>query len=169
MYELQPITQQEAFAFIREHHRHHDPPTGSVFQVAVNDGERVVGVATIGRPVARMIQDGYTAEVTRLCVIEGLPKVIDSEGKEHSAPASSLLYSAAWRAARALGYRRLLTYTLASEDGTSVKAAGWVEIGKAGGGKWTRPSRPRVDTHPTEMKTLWEPVGSKGEMELRST
>lgn len=71
MYALQPITQREAFAFISEHHRHHEEPRGWLFGVAVNDGERVVGVAVVGRPVARMLQNGFTAEITRVCIVEG--------------------------------------------------------------------------------------------------
>jgi len=140
---LQPITQSEAFAFIRRHHRHHEPPQGWLFGVAVNNGQQVVGVATIGRPVARGLQDGYTAEVTRCCT-DGTPHV------------ASKLYAAAWRAARALGYRRLVTYTLVEESGTSLRAAGWRPLYQTRGGSWSCPSRPRVDTHPLGQKTLWE-------------
>lgn len=105
----------------------------------------LIGVATVGRPVSRMIQanEPYTLEVNRLCT-DGTPHV------------ASKLYAACWRAARALGYRRLITYILASEPGTSLSAAGWREVGKRGGGSWSVPSRPRVDTHPLEQKTLWE-------------
>lgn len=155
-YCLQPITQREAFAFIAEHHRHHDEPEGWLFGVAVNDGERVVGVAVVGRPVARLLQNGFTAEITRVCIVDDLEPIKDREGNEHAAPVASMLYSAAWRAARALGYLRLVTYTLASESGRSIKAAGWKEVGKAGGGQWTRPSRPRVETRNAGQKTLWE-------------
>jgi hypothetical protein len=140
---LQPITYPEACAFIAEHHRHHLPPQGWKFGVAVNDGEKVVGVATVGRPVARMLDDGLTLELTRCC----------TDGTRNTA---SMLYGAAWRASKALGYQRLITYTLASEPGTSLRAAGWREIGNAGGGSWSRDGRPRVDTHPTGQKTLWE-------------
>jgi hypothetical protein len=140
---LQPITFAEACAFLKRNHRHHQPPIGWLFGVAVNDGEKVVGVATVGRPVARGNQDGYTAEVTRCCT-DGTPHV------------ASMLYGACWRAAKALGYGRLITYTLASESGTSLHASGWREIGRRGGGSWSCASRPRVDTHPLEQKTLWE-------------
>lgn len=140
---LQPITYSEACDFISLHHRHHLPPQGWKFGIAVNDGEKVVGVITVGRPVARHYDDGWTLEVTRCC----------TDGTRH---ACSMLYGAAWRAAKALGYQRLITYTLASEPGTSLKAAGWREIGRAGGGSWNCPSRPRVQKAPTEQKTLWE-------------
>lgn len=96
-----------------------------------------------GRPVARVLQDGWTAEVTRLCTL----------GDKN---ACSMLYAASWRAARALGYRRLITYTLKSEGGASLRASGWRLVGEAGGGSWSRKNRPRVDMHPLEQKQLWE-------------
>lgn len=142
---LQPITYAEACEFITRWHRHHLPPQGHKFSIAVNDGDKVVGVVTVGRPVARHYDNGWTLEVTRCCT-DGTPHV------------ASMLYGAAWRAAKALGYKRLITYTLASETGTSVKAAGWRVLGEAGGGSWNVPSRPRVDKAPTELKTLWEAV-----------
>lgn len=143
MLSLQPITQREAFRFIEQHHRHHRPPQGAKFTIAVNDGEKVVGVVVVGRPVARLLDDTWTAEVTRLC----------TDGTKN---ASSKLYSAAWRAARAMGYRRLITYTLATEPGTSLLASNWRLVGQAGGGTWSRKARPRIDTHPLGQKLLWE-------------
>lgn len=140
---IQPISQREANAFVQEHHRHHKPPQGYKFAIAVNDGDRVVGVVTVGRPVARMLDDGWTAEVTRCC----------TDGTKN---ACSKLYAAAWRAAKAMGYKKLITYILASETGSSLKASGWKVIGKAGGGSWNREKRKRIDLHPTEQKTLWE-------------
>jgi hypothetical protein len=149
---LQPITLAEAQRFIRDHHRHHGAPVGWKFGVAINDGERVVGVITVGRPVARMLDNGLTLEVTRCCVIEGV-----SNG-------ASMLYGAAWRAAKALGYQRLITYTLAEELGTSLTAAGWRALyeTKPRNGGWSCPSRPRVDTHPLGQKTLWAAHDQRG-------
>jgi len=143
--ELQPITYKEACVFIEKHHRHHLPPQGWKFGIAVNDGEKIVGVITVGRPVARHYDDGWTLEVTRCC----------TDGTKNAA---SCLYGAAWRAVKAMGYKRLITYTLQSEPGTSLRAAGWKEIGRAGGGSWNRPNqgRLRIDKHPTAQKTLWE-------------
>lgn len=141
--QLQPISITEAQRFVKLHHRHHEAPTGGLFAVAVSVGEAVRGVAIIGRPVARMLQDGWTAEVTRLCTL----------GDKN---ACSMLYAASWRAARALGYRRLITYTLKREGGASLRASGWRLVGSAGGGSWSRKNRPRVDTHPLEQKQLWE-------------
>lgn len=139
-----PIALDEARAFIAEHHRHHVPPVGHKFSLAVADESGAVrGVACIGRPVARGLDDGWTLEVTRVAT-DGCPN------------ACSALYSAAWRAARALGYRRLGTYTLATESGVSLRAAGWREVGRVSGRSWSCPSRPRVDKHPTQNKIRWE-------------
>jgi len=140
---LQPIKWPEACEFIRRHHRHHLPAQGWKFGVAVNDGTGVVGVVTVGRPVARHLDDGTTLEVTRCC----------TDGTKHAA---SMLYSAAWRACKALGYRRLITYTLVDEPGTSLRAAGWKMLYETKGGSWDTPSRPRVDKAPTQQKRLWE-------------
>ena len=140
---LQPITYREACDFITRYHRHHLPPQGWKYGIAVNDGNLVVGVITVGRPVSRRLDDGWTLEVTRCC----------TDGAHNAA---SMLYSAAWRAARALGYRRMITYTLQSEPGTSLVAAGWRELYKTSGGEWNCKSRPRVTKAPTEPKTLWE-------------
>lgn len=145
MLELQPITFKEAFHFIAEHHRHHKPPRGAKFAIACNDGTKVVGVIVVGRPVARMLDDTWTSEVSRCC----------TDGTKN---APSMLYSAAWRAARAMGYKRLITYTLDTEPGTSLLASNWRLVGQAGGGSWNRESRPRIDHHPTGQKLLWEMV-----------
>ena len=145
--ELQPITYKEACEFIRLHHSHHLPPQGWKFGIAVNapglDGERaIVGVVTVGRPVARAFDDGWTLEVTRCC----------SDGTKNAA---SMLYGAARRATFALGFKRLVTYTLQKERGTSLVAAGYRRLGVAGGGSWSCKSRPRVDRHPLGQKLLW--------------
>lgn len=143
--ELTPIEFAEACAFVALHHRHHAPPQGHKFSIAASEGDQVRGVVMVGRPVARGRQDGWTLEVTRLC----------TDGTRN---ACSMLYAAAWRATRALGYRRLGTYTLASESGASLRAAGWRIVGEVHGRSWSCQSRPRVDTHPTQDKLLWEPV-----------
>lgn len=143
MLSLCPISIKDACAFVKRHHRHHKPPQGGRFAVAVAAGESVVGVAIIGNPVARMNDDGWTAEVTRVAT-------------DGSRNACSMLYGAAWRACKALGYKRLITYTLASEGGASLRAAGFKLIGEAGGGRWSRAARPRLDEHPTEPKFRWE-------------
>jgi len=141
---LQPITFAEACAFVTQHHSHHPRPRGWLFGTAANNGDRVVGVVMVGRPVARKADDGFTAEVTRCCT--------DGSTKN----AASMLYGAAWRAARALGYTRLITYTLDTETGTSLVAAGFRIVGEVRGRSWSCPSRPRVDKHPLQRKLRWE-------------
>lgn len=133
----------EANDFVAKHHRHHKAVVGHKFSLgAMLDGE-LVGVVIVGRPVSRMRDDGNTLEVTRLC----------TTGAKN---ACSFLYGAAARATFALGYGRIGTYILVSEDGASLRASGWRLIGERGGGSWSSPSRPRTDKHPTERKLLFE-------------
>ena len=145
MLTIVPITLREANEFVRRHHRHHKPVPGCKFCIAVADRGKIVGVAIVGRPVSRILDDGWTLEVNRTC----------TNGTKN---ANSMLYAAAWRAAKALGYKRLITYTLLEESGASLRAAGWKCLGQAGGGTWNRPNcgRPRVDLHPTQIKLKWE-------------
>ena len=140
---LAPIDFAQAAAFVREHHRHHTPPVGHKFSLAAMVDDKLVGVAIIGRPVARGRDDGLTLEVTRLC----------TDGTKN---ACSFLYGAAARATFALGYRRIGTYILKREPGTSLEAAGWKLIGEVRGRSWSCESRPRTDKHPTELKLLFE-------------
>jgi len=145
--EVRAIDFKAACAFIAEFHSHHDPPQGWKFGTAVYKDEALVGVIMVGRPVARMLDNGTCLEVIRCCT-DGTSNV------------ASLLYSRARKAAFALGYSRLITYTLASESGHSLKAAGWICVGPAGGGSWTRSSRPRAKKNKTDetesLKHLWE-------------
>lgn len=141
---LTPITLAEANAFVRQWHRHNAPVPGCKFCVAVSDGGGcVVGVAIVGRPVSRMLDDGWTLEINRAC----------TDGTRN---ANSMLYGASLRAAWALGYRKVVTYTLPSESGASLRAVKFKCVGSAGGGSWSRSARPRVDTHPLQAKIRWE-------------
>jgi hypothetical protein len=144
MIELRPITQRDAFAFIGREHRHHDVPRGGLWwHGAADDEGRLVGVAIVGRPVSRELDDGFTCEVTRLAT-DGAPN------------ACSMLYGASARAALdTKGFRRILTYILASEDGASLRAAGWERLWDTKGGSWDCPSRPRTDRHPVEPKVAY--------------
>ena len=151
MTSLRPVTRDEGDAFVRAHHRHHGVPVGALWRHAAQDDDgNLIGVAVVGRPVARALDDGLTVEVTRLCT--------DTEPN-----ACSMLYSAARRAADAKGYRRGLTYILASEwdlfdakgnrtGGASLRAAGYRFLWRVRGRSWDAPSRPRTDKHPTEDK-----------------
>ena len=148
---ITPIDFAEANAYVAKLHRHHRPMVGCKFCVAVSIGvegdaeSKVVGVCIVGRPVSRHLDNGWTLEVNRVC----------TDGTRN---ACSMLYGAAWRAARALGYRRLITYTLPEEGGASLRASGWKLIGERGGGNWNTKSRPRIDTAELlqGQKLLWE-------------
>jgi hypothetical protein len=142
--ELVPLGYREADAFIEQHHRHHQPTQGFKFILGAALDGKIVGVAVVGLPIAAPFDDGWTAEVRRTCT-DGTPNV------------NSFLYGASWRAARALGYRRLITYTLQSESGVSLRAAGWRVIAERRARSWARESgRPRVDKSPYQGKLLWE-------------
>jgi len=141
--EVVPMTLTEAKAYVAEHHRHHGPPQGGLFAIGASDGESIVGVVVVGRPVARLADNGWTVEVTRLA----------SDGTKN---VCSMLYRAAWRAARAMGYRKLITYTLRTEPGSSLKAAGFELVGAVTKRSWNTPSRPRVDKHELQERVKWE-------------
>lgn len=138
-----PLPLDEANAFVGQHHRHHKPVVGHKFSIGATLGDDVVGVVIVGRPVSRHRDDGLTLEVTRLC----------TDGTRN---ACSFLYGAAAKAAFALGYKRIGTYILKSEPGTSLTASGWTVISETPGRSWSVPSRPRVDTHPLEPRLLFE-------------
>jgi len=141
---LVPITFKQAAEFVNTYHSHHVAPQGHVISVGIEVEGELIGVAIAGRPPARRSNDGYTLEVTRCCV------------NGHVKNAASMLYGACWRAAKALGYKRLLTYTLDSEVGTSAIAAGFKMTGTTRGGSWSRNGRERKDKHPLGGKTKWE-------------
>lgn len=143
MLELVPISLKEANEFVKKYHRHHQPVVGHKFSIAASDGENIVGVAIVGRPVSRYLDDGWTLEVNRLC----------TDGTKN---ACSFLYSAAWRCAKNMEYKKLITYILKSEPGTSLKASGWKCVGEAGGERWTGKRRPKVDLYPAQMKLRFE-------------
>ncbi|NLS84163.1 MAG: hypothetical protein GXZ14_00915 [Ruminococcaceae bacterium] len=143
MLEIVPISLAEANEYVRLHHRHHQPVTGHKFSIAVSDNNKIVGVAIVGRPVSRYLDDGWTLEVNRCC----------TDGTRN---ACSMLYSAAWRAARAMGYKKIITYILDTENGASLKASGYKCIGQAGGKRWTGVRRPEVDICPAQMKMKFE-------------
>lgn len=124
MLEIRPVDFQTARSFVRENHRHNKPPAGHKFSIGCYDGDRLCGVAMVGRPVGRYLDDGLTLEVNRCC----------TDGTRN---ACSMLYGAAWRAAKALGYKRIFTYTRQSENGASLRASNWICDGEAGGTHWT--------------------------------
>ena len=140
---LTPISLREANAFVERNHRHHKGVTGHKFSIGCTRDGELVGVAIMGRPVSRYLDDGLTLEVNRLC----------TTGAEN---ACSMLYGAAVRAARAMGYQKIITYTLDTEPGTSLRAAGWQCAGPAGGERWTGKRRPAADLYPPQKKLRYE-------------
>lgn len=140
---LVPVTLRQANAFVAEHHRHHKPVIGHKFSIGCQKDGALVGVAIAGRPVSRYLDDGFTLEVTRLCTL----------GDRN---ACSMLYAAAARAAKAMGYHKIITYTLDTENGASIRAAGWRCTGQAGGLRWTGVRRPAFDQSPAQMKLRYE-------------
>jgi len=142
-----PVSLAEARDFIANFHRHNKPPRGHVFSIGASFRGDLVGVATIGRPVAAYLDDGATLEVNRLCVVDAAPK-----------GACSFLYSRAWRAANALGWSRLVTYILQSESGASLRGAGWRCIAKTRGRANGWMNRPGREWQPVvgQPKLRWE-------------
>lgn len=142
---VRPIELKFAQTYIAALHRHHHPPVGHRFSIGVFDGESIIhGVCVVGRPVARLAGHPLDVlEVTRLC----------TDGTRN---ACSILYAAAARAGQAMGFIKIQTYTLPSEGGTSLKAAGWCLEGTAGGGQWKHTDgKPRRTDQPTDVKWKW--------------
>jgi len=132
---ISPITFSEAREYIEKYHRHHWPPQGHKFSLCLEYQDKIYGVACVGNPVARGLDNGYTAEVTRLCT-NGV------------ANGCSMLYSACARASQAMGYDKIITYILATESGISLRAVGWTKEALVKGRSWSCQSRVRVDNHP---------------------
>lgn len=151
--EIRPITLRAANAYVAQHHRHNLPTNGHKWSLACYDGDRLCGVAICGQPVARKLDDGLTIEIRRVC----------TDGTRN---ACSMLYGASCRVAKAMGYKRVVTYTLQSEPGASLRASNFTDCGEAGGTSWDMPSRPREVVqetlfgverkYPLEKKRRWE-------------
>jgi len=145
-----PITIQRAKDFITHYHRHHKPSHSWKFGVGiVDDSHCLVGVAMAGRPISRHFDDGYTLEVNRTC----------TDGTKN---ANSMLYGSVWRAAKAMGYRRLITYTQANESGISLKASGFIKVKELPARKsWKESSYACIETRDSIgsggiARILWE-------------
>ncbi len=144
---LTPITLSQAQAFVNEHHRHNIAPHGHKFSIGLEKNGILIGVCIVGRPIARYNDDGKTAEILRVCVLEGNPN------------ANSKLYGAAVRACKAMGYTKVITYTLPEESGASLRAAGFIIEGKTSKRSkgWDTPSRHRetLEKYPYGQKIRW--------------
>ena len=141
-----PITLREANDFVENFHRHNTRTQrdGGRFAIGATTGESMVGIAIVGRPIARLLDDGYTSEVTRCCVLDDAPK-----------NSCSFLYGRCWRIWQQMGGKRMVTYTLSTESGSSLKGAGWKIVGETKPGGWNREGRERS----------WQPI--YGQMKFR--
>ena len=142
MLRIRPITLKAANEFVQNYHRHHKPTTGHKFSIACYDDDRLCGVAICGRPVSRHLDNGFILEINRLC----------TDGTYN---ACSKLYSACKRIAKEMGYDKIITYILQSENGASLKASGFVCEGEAGGKMWTGQRSGKDNGVPQELKTRW--------------
>jgi len=143
---VKPCTLAQANTLVGQLHRHHKPATGHRFSLAIYEAERLAGVVICGRPVARMCDQYTTLEILR-CATDGTPNAI------------SQLYGSVCRAAKAMGFTKVQTYTLPEEGGASLKASGFRFSGEAGGGDWTRVSKPnRRQDQPQATKWKWEKI-----------
>ena len=140
--EIRPCHLSFAKAYIAQYHRHNIPPVGGKFAIACYDDNRLCGVAICGRPVSRHLDDGLTLEIYRNCT-------------DGTFNACSKLYGASQRIAKDMGYKRIITYTLESENGASLRAANFICDGLAGGASWTGERRRAYYVAPKEMKKRW--------------
>lgn len=140
---IAPITLRAAQSFIDQYHRHNKPPRGHKFSIGLkNAAGELIGVATAGRPVARHFDDGLTLEVNRTC----------TTGERN---ANSALYGAVWRAAKAMGYVRCITYTQGDESGASIRAAGFIKVKDI-------PARKSWSESSVKLKEKRDAIGSGG-------
>ena len=140
--EIRPIHLKQANEFVKEHHRHNIPTTGGKFAISCFDGDRICGVAVCGRPVSRKLDNGFTLEIYRNC----------TDGTKN---ACSMLYGACLRIAKNMGYKKVITYTLESENGSSLKASGFLFDGEAGGKNWSGERKRDYFVSPPEKKNRW--------------
>ena len=144
-----PISLKEANEYVDNFHRHTKGSRGHKFSIGASDDENLIGVAIVGRPISRHLDDGFTAEVLRVCVKEDSPK-----------NTCSFLYGRCWRIWQQMGGMKMITYTLKSESGSSIKALDWKILGETGGwkegkGLTTRPGREWQPIH-GQKKLRWE-------------
>lgn len=156
-----PVTITDARAHVARWHSHLGPPVGGLLASAVAEGDRIVCVAILGRPVSRVLQAQGCAEVTRVASDGTVPH------------AASMALGAIRKAALALGWRRLVSSTLLGEAGTSYRAAGWHPVALGDGGEWAREDRPRDASAQPGGKVRWEtgpdalPLDSAADAALR--
>jgi hypothetical protein len=139
---IKPCHLRAAQEFVGQYHRHSLPPVGGKFALACYEGNNLCGVAICGRPVSRYLDNGMTLEILRCC----------TDGTRN---ACSKLYGACCRVGFAMGYESIITYTLATESGASLRAAGFTFDGEAGGRHWTGARHRDYYVAPAELKNRW--------------
>jgi len=139
---LYPITLKQANEFVTAHHRHHRAVVGQKFSIGLQENGELVGVAICGRPIARMADDGLSLEIYRVCTLGGKN-------------ACSMLYGACSRAAKAMGYTKIITYTFEDEIGSSLLASNFDLVGHVSARSWSCPSRKREDKSEIKAKHKW--------------
>ncbi len=138
-----PLSIMQANYFIHKHHRHHSPVQGHKFSIGVIDDDGLLlGVAVVGRPVARMVDQYTVAEVTRLC----------TDGSKN---ACSFLYSKCARICKEMGYEKIQTYILIDENGASLRASGWFLEEITDGGEWKHTDGKERLNEQTAAKQRW--------------
>lgn len=140
--EIRPITFKQASEFINKYHRHHNATVGCKFCIGLYHKDSLIGCAVCGRPVSRYYDNGLTCEINRVCVIEGYKN------------GCSMLYGACCRIAKNMGYKKIITYTLKSENGASLRASNFICEGQSGGTHWTG-KRNKAQSIPNEFKKRW--------------
>lgn len=140
---IKPTHIKDAKEFVSQYHRHNIPPVGGKFAISCYGDDRLCGVAICGRPVAQKLDNGITLEIYRNC----------TDGTYN---ACSKLYGACCQIARIMGYKKVITYSLKSENGASLKAANFIWRGEAGGIAWTGDRKRNYYISPEEMKNKWE-------------
>lgn len=139
---IRPITYKAAKEFINANHRHHNASIGCKFCIGLFEDNVMIGCAMCGRPVSRYLDNGLTLEINRLC----------TNGRKN---ACSMLYGACCRIAKEMGYEKVITYILQSENGASLKASNFKCEGLAGGVNWTGKRNKQNTKTPKELKTRW--------------
>lgn len=154
MLTVKPISLKNANKYVAENHRHHDAVQGHKFSLSVWDDDRLCGVAIVGHPQSRMIDNENVLEVLRLC----------TDGTYN---ACSILYGRCAKVGKDMGYKKIITYILESELGTSLKASGWkCEETQCGGFQWG--GQREVERHRYEQMTMFVDKKKLPPKELKS-
>ena len=134
--------------FIDKHHEHCGPPVTWRFGASVWNGSTMIGVATVGNPVARGLCHRGTLEVNRLCIRRDIPSALNWN-------AASMLYGWCAREAARRGWAHIVSYIREDEDGTSLQAAGWTKEATVRGRGWHSNRRNRSNRNAYINKTRW--------------